>query len=195
MMPENQMADLDWERDKFEYQMAQEMLRHYDSLNWQIGSILIAGTLVLTGLIFNRDTVRLLYERFWPTLATLIIANLVSYLVLGTWLLWFHRHRDYYNFRNEVFHRIEFRRGMYHHLAVANGDLLNRADAPGVKTKLDRIDVARKAAYGDFQTLYELGKLPRISGNRLAILLAVGIPLLQSVGWISLLLLHYGKAR
>jgi len=194
MMPENQMADLDWERDKFEYQMAQEMLRHYDSLNWQIGSILIAGTLVLTGLIFNKDTVRLLYERFWPTVASLLTANLVSYLVLLIWLLWFRRHRAYYNLRNEVFHRIELGRGMYHHLAIAAGDLRNNTNSPSAKEKLDRVETARKAAYGDFQVLYEVGKLPQPSGYSLAKVLAFGIPTLQLLGTLSLALLHHWRA-
>ena len=194
MTPENEMADLDWERDKFEYQMAQEMLRHYDSLNWQIGSILIAGTLVLTGLIFNKDTVRLLYERFWPTIATLLTANLVSYLVLLTWLLWFRRHRAYYNFRNEVFHRVELRRSMYHHLAIAQGDLLNHAGTPGAREKLERLEAGRKAAYGDFKPLYDLGKLPRPSGYTLAIVLAIGIPSFQLIGTLLLALLHHCKA-
>lgn len=48
------------ELKKFEYKMAQDMLKHYDTLNWQIGSILIAGVLLLTGLAINKEVIELM---------------------------------------------------------------------------------------------------------------------------------------
>lgn len=194
MSPENELADLNWERDKLEYQMAQEMLRHYDSLNWQIGSILIAGTVVLTGLLFNKDTIHLLYERFWATVVALLVANAISYGVLGIWLLWFRRHRDYYNLRNEVLHRIEVRRAMFHHLAVVRSDLQNRSNKPDVAEKLARLETARQAAYGNFEAFYKHDKLPRPSGYALAKTLALGIPILQSLGIVFLAAFHHWNA-
>jgi hypothetical protein len=169
------------------------MLRHYDSLNWQIGSILIAGTVVLTGLVFNKDTIQLLYQKFWATIAGLLVANAICYFVLIIWLLWFRRHRDYYNLRNEVLHRIELRRGMFHHLAVVRGDLCNRSNQPGVAEKLARLDAAREAAYGALKVFYDHDRLPRPSGYALARALAFTIPILQSLGILGLMAVHHWK--
>ncbi|MBI4802072.1 MAG: hypothetical protein HY796_06075 [Elusimicrobia bacterium] len=44
------MTDIEFNKKKLEYTAAQEMLCHYDSLNWQIGAALIAATVILTGL-------------------------------------------------------------------------------------------------------------------------------------------------
>lgn len=52
---------------KLEYTAAQDMLKHYDTLNWQIGSVLIAGVVVLTGLIVDTDTIHLM--RRTPSIA------------------------------------------------------------------------------------------------------------------------------
>ena len=99
-----------------EYQMAQEMLRHYDSLNWQIGSILIAAVLVLTGFTLNKDIIVLAQTSTNIRFTITIGIPTFSLFILGIWLLWFRRHRNMYNFRNEVMQRIEFQLGMYHHL-------------------------------------------------------------------------------
>ncbi|MBK8151343.1 MAG: hypothetical protein IPK58_24890 [Acidobacteria bacterium] len=45
---------------KLEYTSAQEMLKHYDSLNWQIGAVLIAATIVLTGMVLQKETVEII---------------------------------------------------------------------------------------------------------------------------------------
>ncbi len=99
-----------------EYQAAQEMLRHYDSLNWQIGAILIAAVIVLTGFTLNKDIIDLASSSNSTRITILIGFPLLSFFVLGVWLLWFRRHRNMYNYRNEVLHRIELQLGMYHHL-------------------------------------------------------------------------------
>lgn len=57
------LKELQWKpstsRRKLEYIAAQEMLRHYDSLNWQIGAILIASTVLLTGMVLNKEVIDL----------------------------------------------------------------------------------------------------------------------------------------
>jgi hypothetical protein len=101
----------------FEYERAQEMLIHSDSLIWQIGSILIAGTLVLTGLALNKDTLELL-GKGWRSLLAVIGVPTISFLTLKIWLLWARRHRSFYNFREQVLQRIEFELQFYHFLRV-----------------------------------------------------------------------------
>lgn len=188
----NEARKYDWDRDKFEYQMAQEMLRHYDSLNWQIGSILIAGTLVLTALVFNKDTVKLLHDVYYPAVAILLTATVLSAFVLGNWLLWFRRHRAYYNLRNEVFHRIELKRQMFHYLSVVEADLPESDEVDMPKIRL----AAKQAGYGTaFEPFkaYPQKKLPKPSGSILAHCLAVGIPVLQLIGTAILMALHHCK--
>lgn len=199
---EHNAANSDWERDKFEYQMAQEMLRHYDSLNWQIGAILIAGTLVLTALVFKGDALALLNQSFWPTVSVLLVAPFISFLVLSCWALWFRRHRSLYNLRNEVCHRIEFRYHMFHYLRVVKADLSkprHRFRSRGPELEQAAKQAGYKLAGGNegFQPIYEHdgNGLPRPSGHKLVWCLALGIPIIQSVGIIALILCHHYKLR
>jgi hypothetical protein len=117
------MIPRDLEVKKLEYSAAQDMLKHYDTLNWQIGSILIAGVVVLTGLVVNKDTAELM--RCSREVARVLTSGIpgMSLMIMGAWCLWFHRHRDLYNFRNETLHRIEAQLGMYHFLRVAEANL------------------------------------------------------------------------
>lgn len=166
------MEPQEFEKKKFEYQMAQEMLRHYDALNWQIGLILIASVLILTGFSLNPDTIELAKKSVEVRRMLSLGIPALSLFVLGIWLLWFRRHRTLYNFRNEVIHRLELQLGMYHHLRVAELD-------SGVVG--DRFEQARLNAGHDlasFKPLYPL-VLKGPSGYTLAKILAFGLPFLQ----------------
>ena len=168
------MDTQEFEKKKFEYQMAQEMLRHYDALNWQIGSILIAGVVVLTGFVINKDIIELAKKSFEVRWMLNLGIPFLSLFVLGNWLLWFRRHRFLYNFRNEVLHRLEIQLGMYHFLRVAAADIAD----------IEQLASARKRAGHDsatFTPLYPLGVLTGLSGYTLAKVLALGIPFAQLV--------------
>ena len=166
---------------ELEYTSAQDMLKHYDSLNWQIGSILVAATVVLTGLVLNDDALALLRG---TTRASQIVAFGVpafSLFILSIWFLWFRRHRALYNFRNETLHRLELNLGMYHFLRVVEADLSDGFDA---ESKTDVLHTAKLKAGHDstsFTPFYRLEKLPGPSGYVLAMLLAFGIPALQLI--------------
>ena len=209
-----QAASSDPEIKKLEYQMAHEMLRHYDTLNWQIGSILIAGVLVLTGLIINKDAIELMGTSLAVGLGITLGLPAISFLILRTWLSWFARHQQLYNFRNEVLHRLEFQLKMYHNLKVAEaklkgsdaGDASRQENDASRQENLERLRQARLAAgyaptpqdigeagaqrdeneqAGGFQPIFNNEILTGSSGSVLAKRLAWGIPMAQ------LLLLGY----
>lgn len=165
------MDTQEFEKKKFEYQMAQEMLRHYDVMNWQIGSILIAAVLIFTGFAVNKDIIELAKKSCELRWILNLGIPLLSFFVLFTWLLWFRRHRSLYNFRNEVLHRLEMQLGMYHFLLVAEADNTNASINPQLsKAKID-------AGHDDaaFKPLYPL-VLKGPSGYMLAKVLAFGVP-------------------
>lgn len=103
---------------KFEYERAQEMLQHYDNLTWHIGSIFIAGILVLTGLGLGKDGFEIL-AKGWRSLLVVFGIPGISFLVLVLWALWFKRMRSHYRFRDEVLHRLEEKLKIYHFLRIA----------------------------------------------------------------------------
>ncbi|MDX6444984.1 MAG: hypothetical protein QOH71_2058 [Blastocatellia bacterium] len=176
---------------KFEYEMAQDMLKHYDTLNWQIGSVLIAGVLIFTGLVINKDIIELMRSHSNVGKAIGFGVPALSLLILAIWLMWFRRHRDLYNCRNEVLHRIESREHMYHYLLVVEQDKKNDKDKNDKdkeeeKKKLDRLKEYKSAAgyatkpeQEGFQPLYPLKPLRRPSGYALAWALTIGIPSVQ----------------
>lgn len=164
------MDVIEFETKKFEYRMAQQMLRHYDTLNWLIGTILIAAVLMLTGLVTDGNLIGLAKQNGNIRCAVSAGIPALSLFVLGTWLLWFRRHRALYNFRNEVIHRLELQLGMYHYLRVAESDLAG-----------DAFEQARVNAGHDslhFKPLYPLA-LSGPSGYTLAKVLTFGLPLMQ----------------
>ena len=163
-----------FETKKLEYQMAQEMLRHYDSLNWQIGSILVAASLVVTGLALNKDLLILARSSTSLRWSLTIGVPLLSLFVLGIWLLWFRRHRALYNLRNEVLHRLEMQLNMYHHLLSAD------YDGTGDRNRADVEQARLNSGHhpSKFTPLYEI-KLLKPSGYTLARFLAVGLPIGQ----------------
>lgn len=160
----------------FEYRMAQEMVRHYDSLNWYIGSILIGSLIVITGIAINSMGVASIGDSHHFSILSI---PFLSLFVLGVWLLWFRRHRNLYNYRNEVLHRIEFELGMYHHLLVVESDLKSEAARLG--------DAKKNAGYGEgaFEPLYTLRPVGP-SGYSLAKVLTFGIPAFQLVVFVAL---------
>lgn len=170
------MDDMTFETKKLEYEMAQEMLRHYDSLNWQIGSILCAAALVLTGLALNKDLIELARSSWHLRLSITCGIPLLSIFVLGAWLFWFRRHRAMYNLRSEVLHRLEIQLGMFHHLLSAVSD--GRGDS-----KREDVENAKRASGHDephFRPLYPV-RLQGPSGYCLARLLGFGVPIVQLV--------------
>lgn len=175
-MDKQEMGAQEFEKKKFEYQMAQEMLRHYDALNWQIGSIFIAAVLILTGFAVNKDIIDLAKKSHGLRWTLIIGIPLISWFVLFTWLLWFRRHRSLYNFRNEVLHRLEMQLGMYHFLRIAEAEKGKASVDPQLcKAK---IDAGHDAAA--FNPLYPVA-LENPSGYTLAKVLAFGIPFGQLI--------------
>lgn len=190
--------DQEWKR--LEYAMAQDMIKHYDTLNWQIGSILIGAVIVLTGLVFSNDTIQLLKTS--PCVGGVLIGGLplISGLVLYAWYQWFSRHRELYNFRNEVLHRLEQQNGLYHYLRVAEAALMNeerrrrkpfqnKTNFSERQREIDRNLKALRAARkkgrhkdtqgeNGFRVLFP-AKLRNRPGHHLARWLAVGIPVIQ----------------
>jgi hypothetical protein len=92
---------------KFEYKRCQEMLIHYDELNWDIGSILAGSNIVALGLSPNFVSNQLL-----PGIS---IAGMVSMFL---WALWFFRHVALYNFRVDRMQVIEKKIGLRQYLMV-----------------------------------------------------------------------------
>jgi hypothetical protein len=180
------MDNLSFEKKKLEYTAAQEMLSHYDSLNWQIGSILIAATIVLTGLVLRQEVICIVKM---PGLLSWLIAvgiPLFSFFVLGIWFLWFKRHRDLYNFRNETLHRLELELGLYHHLRAVEADLSLKPCSSDKNKILDKAKTF--AGYGKegFSPFYSLSALSGPSGFKLAKVLVVVIPSYQLVLLLSM---------
>lgn len=163
---------------ELEYKSAQEMLRHYDLLNWQIGSILIAATVVMTGLALNKEFLTLLRQPDGGYLPLAFVVPGISLFVLDCWYRWFTRHRVLYNLRNETLHRVEQEVGMYHFLRVAE-------HAGGLEGKDEQLKAAARAVV-PFEALYFVEPLPKPSGFVLARRLAYGIPTLQLLIFLAL---------
>lgn len=182
------------ERDKkdiqrFEYAQAQDMLKHYDALNWQVGSILIAGLAALTGFVVNQQAeVDLLKQ-------CIVIYGVpfFSLVLLCFWGLWYQRHRFMYNLRNEVLHRLELELGMYHFLKVVDVCENYEGDEKTKQYKKSILEYAKtRAGYGnkdgEFKPFYvkDIKKAPRPSGYHLMWIFVIIIPLLQHVLFLFL---------
>lgn len=123
----------------FEYERAEAMLRHYDTLNWQIGSILVAATAVVFG--FSLDGVAAS-----SPIVVVFLVPLFSFLLLGFWFHWYKRHASLYNFRNEVMHRVEFQFGMYNALRVLESADPEAKESPNPEAFRERLRKAKLAA-------------------------------------------------
>jgi len=90
---------------RFLYDKAQEMLIHYDRLNWEIGSILVGSNLV--AMSFS------LQQGLNPVLVLgLAVAGIMSQFM---WLFWFFRHMALYNLRSDVLYKVEEELRIHHH--------------------------------------------------------------------------------
>lgn len=136
-MPASSYSPQEVDAKLAEYQAAQDMLKHYDALNWQIGSILIGANAVLLGLV-----VGLLGRVGWLGLLVAAGVAAFSFVLLESWWRWFERHRAFYNFRNETLQRIEVQLGMFHFLRVVEAHGGESAEV----TK-QQVEAARAAAY------------------------------------------------
>jgi hypothetical protein len=189
-----------FELKKFEYEMAQDMLKHYDTLNWQIGSILIAGVLLLTGLAINKEVIELMRRSLSVGIPIAFGIPILSFVILRTWLAWFSRHRQLYNFRNEVIQSIEVQLGMFHYLKVAQAKIRGEEKSGHREEKLDHLEMARSRARYDPEDPKENWwplfpgneRLSGHSGDKLARRLAYGIPITQLV--MLTLMLSQGRA-
>jgi uncharacterized protein (DUF433 family) len=199
-------ASIGKEREKWaqlEYESAQKMLQHYDTLNWQIGSTLMAAVAVLTALTFAKIDLKQFQEFRYTTAFICLGMPAFSFLVLWSWTKWFGRHKSLYDVRNnQVLHRLEFEYGMFHFLAVAERDInekLNGARLDPERRKhflqsQERIDAAKQRTnVCNFVPLYPEVKafsgrpiLGGVSGEKLARTLAISIPGAQVMflGWI-----------
>jgi len=172
---EYEFDDKERENKRFEYEMAQQMLRHYDALNWQIGGILIAAVSIMTGFVLNGEFLSNAKESQALCYVITIGFPVFSLFVLIVWILWFRRHRDLYNLRNEVLYRLEVQLGMYHFLRVV--EAVGSQNAAFNKAS----DAAKKSAKHDSETFAPIVKneLSGPSGYKLAWVLAIGVPVLQ----------------
>ena len=98
---------------RFLYEKAQEMLIHYDNLNWQIGSILVGSSLVSMGLSLQKGA---------DSTLTLVLA-LAGMISSFAWIFWFTRHMALYNLRNDVLYMIEEKLGFQHHSLSMENDV------------------------------------------------------------------------
>lgn len=106
-----------------EYEQAQDMIKHDNTLAWQIGSILITGTLILTGLVFNGNTIQEMKTNIWIAWVITLAVPAISLLTLSVWYQWLYRYQTYIKVRHEVMHIIEGELGMYHYLRVAEAHI------------------------------------------------------------------------
>ncbi|MEA2032469.1 MAG: hypothetical protein U9N41_02670 [Euryarchaeota archaeon] len=103
-MPKAEKEDL-----KMEYEKTQEMIIHLDTLNWTIGSILIAGVFVMIGFLGDKPN-------SYPWMAV------ISFIILGLWALNFKRHKDIQYKKFERLHQIEVELHLKQHLIVDCAD-------------------------------------------------------------------------
>jgi hypothetical protein len=193
------MPDNDFEKKKAEYNAAQEMLRHYDTLNWQIGSILIGAITVFTGLVLQDKVIELVKESGVGSWFLVLGIPAFSFFVLLIWFLWFRRHRDLYNFRNETIHRLELDLHMYHYLRVietvlteqrdAARDRGNTEEAESKERDLDRLETAKTEAHhagAEFRPFFPAQRLSGPSGFALSKILMIGMPAFQLILFLGI---------
>ncbi|MFZ6781154.1 hypothetical protein ACO0LD_30335 [Undibacterium sp. Ji83W] len=176
--------DNEFEKKKLEYSAAQEMLRHYDSLSWQIGSILIAAVFLLTGLVLRKEAIDLIQSKEFYSFAIVVGLPVFSLFVLLCWLLWYLRCRHLYNLRSETLHRLEIELGFYHHLLAVEG----HSKVGDSKDSNGRLETAKKNAGYAEDHFYPLIKvdLSPISGLAIVKIFVWGIPFLQLLLFLAI---------
>ena len=95
-----------------EYELTQQMAIHYDTLNWQIGSILIAGIFITFGIMGNN-------------LSSYPILSAISLFVLIVWNRFYFRHKAIQNTKFRRLHEIEIFLEFKQHLNVEKSDAQN----------------------------------------------------------------------
>jgi len=96
----------------FEYHRTQEMLIHYDKLNWSIGSILVGSNIMALGFISGTSN---------PNPSILFVAALGGSFLSFAWIMWFYRHASIYDVKNDRLYMIEHQLGMFQHRMVGYG--------------------------------------------------------------------------
>lgn len=92
-----------------EYEMTQQMAVHYDQMNWQIGSILIAGIFIGIGIIGTK-------------IEAYLLLCIISFLILFVWSKFYFRHKAIQNTKFERLHEIEDQLNFRQHLMVKERD-------------------------------------------------------------------------
>ena len=161
----------------FEYQMAQEMLRHYDNLNWLIGTILIGGTLVLTGIVISSIDKVYSEEHMYASLIISLGVPALTFVILKLWIAWFDRHRSLYNKRCETMHRIEEQLGLFHWLLVE----AEREIEFSPQKKMAFNKAREESGHSEHDPYYKRIPLPTLTGHETAHLLRKSIPRIQLI--------------
>jgi hypothetical protein len=90
---------------RFEYDKCFETFKHYDTLNWQIGGILVAGLMIFSGQIIAKvmedGAINPCVYNWLP------FVGLLNYTVMIIWIKFFLRHRELYNSRINRMREIE----------------------------------------------------------------------------------------
>jgi hypothetical protein len=105
----NNLPEKEAEKDVLlaEYHRTQDMLRHYDNLNWHIASILVGSNIVALGLISSSSSPNVLFAAAFGGSSSLLAFN-----------LWFFRHVSIYNVKNDRLYIIEYQLKMAQHRMV-----------------------------------------------------------------------------
>jgi hypothetical protein len=90
-----------------EYHRTQEMLVHYDNLNWLIGLVLVSSNIIALGFVSFADNRNVVFA-----------AAFGGSFALFCWVLWFYRHVSIYNVKNDRLYMIEQELGMAQHRMV-----------------------------------------------------------------------------
>jgi len=105
----NNLPEKEAEKDVLlvEYNRTQDMLRHYDNLNWQVASILVGSNIVALAFISSSSSPNVLFAAAFGGSFSLLAFN-----------LWFFRHVSIYNVKNDRLYIIEYQLGMAQHRMV-----------------------------------------------------------------------------
>ena len=104
---------IDKESLRLEYDKTQEMAIHYDTMNWTIGSILLAGIFGMAGLIGDKI-------QAYPQVAVL------SFIILLVWRVFYKRHKEIQRVKFTRLQEIEKELHLRQHLLVNEQDKLGK---------------------------------------------------------------------
>ncbi|MCZ7392776.1 MAG: hypothetical protein ABOK23_07800 [Candidatus Methanoperedens sp.] len=126
---------------RFEYEKTQDMVVHFDTINWTIGSIFIAGIFLMIGTAGDKIQI-------YPFLA------IFSFIGLLVWRLFYHRHKAIIKVKFKRLHYIEQMLDLKQHRQVDEMDH-PKADAEISKWWIIRFlrELGRGDRYADILTL------------------------------------------